>query len=101
MIDLVFRIRKAAPPHLKPVIKLADPDLLDRLAQEYPKLTDRELRHNTLQLMALAGPAWLALIDRSFDIEAVRNDTGADMDDINTSKSTSGSMVYRGQKLYS
>lgn len=99
MIDLVFQIRKTAPAHIKPLIKLADPDLLDRLAQEYPKLNEPELRHRIAQLMTLAGPAWLALIEGDDTLEVVtgksRSQSGP-----NTNKSHGKTKVYRGRNVY-
>jgi hypothetical protein len=63
MIDQVFQIRKAAPDHLRAQIKLANPELLDVLADIYRSLQDKLLRELIQQLMSMAGPAWLALLE--------------------------------------
>lgn len=63
MIDQVFQIRKAAPDHLRAQIKLANPNLLDVLADIYRGLQDKLLRELIQQLMSMAGPSWLSLLE--------------------------------------
>jgi len=81
MIDQVFQIRKAAPDHLRAQIKLADPDLLDVLASIYREFHDKMLRELIKQLMLMAGPNWLSLLD------------GAEPE----SRPNHNQQVYRGQ----
>lgn len=63
MIDQVFQIRKAAPDHLRAQIKLANPNLLDVLADAYRELHDGILRDLIQQLMSMAGPSGLSLLE--------------------------------------
>lgn len=60
MIDLVLLIRKTAPSHIKPQIKLANPDLLEKLVSIYPTLEGRVLPALVFELMTMAGPNWVA-----------------------------------------
>lgn len=60
MIDLVLLIRKTAPSHIKSQIKLANPDLLEKLVGLYPTLEERLLRAQVFELMTMAGPNWVA-----------------------------------------
>jgi hypothetical protein len=63
MIDQVFQIRKAVPDHLRSQIKLANPHLLNMLAELYRDLHDKLLRELITQLMSMAGPSWLSLLE--------------------------------------
>ena len=63
MIEHIFLIRKVAPSHIRVNIKLANPDLLDYLAQTYIELQDAKLKSLIERLLGMAGPAWLALIN--------------------------------------
>lgn len=63
MIDHVFLIRKIVPDPLRPQIKLTNPQLLDVMAQVYRDFQDVLLRDLIRQLMSMAGPAWLSLLE--------------------------------------
>jgi len=63
MIDHVFLIRKIVPDTIRPQIKLTNPDLLDVMAGMYREIQDALLRDLIRQLMSMAGPAWLTLLD--------------------------------------
>lgn len=63
MIDQVFQIRKTVPDHLRAQIKLANPQLLDILADLYRDLHDKLLREHIKKLMSMAGPSWLSQLE--------------------------------------
>ena len=63
MIDQVFQIRKTVPDHLRAQIKLANPQLLDILADLYRNLHDKLLREHIKKLMSMAGPSWLSQLE--------------------------------------
>lgn len=63
MIDHILQIRKIAPANIRPQIKLANPDLLDELAKMYVDIQDIVIKDLIEQLMAMAGPAWQALLN--------------------------------------
>ena len=94
MIDLVFRIRKTSPVHLKPLVKLANPDLLDDLAHHYSELQDSELKDYVSQLMALAGPGWSELLSKKRTSANALNKASRPAPRKETGK------MYRGQKVF-
>jgi hypothetical protein len=65
MIDQVFLIRKAVPDQLRAQIKLANPQLLEMLADLHRELHDKLLRELIKQLMSMAGPLWLSQLENS------------------------------------
>lgn len=65
MIDQVFQIRKVAPDHIRAQIKLANPNLLDYMAEIYWQFHDKSLRELIQQLMSMAGPPWLTLLEEN------------------------------------
>lgn len=63
MIDHVFMIRKIVPDTIRAQIKLTNPNLLDVMADVYREIQDALLRDLIRQLMSMAGPAWLTLLN--------------------------------------
>jgi hypothetical protein len=63
MIDLVYEIRRRVDGELKPGIKLANPDMLQELADLYHRCKDTITRLLIKELLTLAGEVWLAQID--------------------------------------
>lgn len=63
MIDHVFLIRKIVPVTVRAQIKLTNPDLLDVMAVMYREIQDALLRDLIHQLMSMAGPSWLSLLE--------------------------------------
>lgn len=59
MIDLVYQIRRNVPPETKSTVKLSNPDLLDNLLEVYFDSSNKSLRADIENLMALAGSAWI------------------------------------------
>lgn len=65
MIDLVYQIRRNAPPEAKSIVKLSNPDLLDKLLDLYFSSSNKNLRSDIENLMSLAGSAWIdTLLER-------------------------------------
>lgn len=58
MIDLVMEVRRRVPSAMKPGIKLANPEVLDELANYYPNSKDTVTRALIKELMQLAGEPW-------------------------------------------
>lgn len=58
MIDLVMEVRRRAPSPMKPGIKLANPEVLNELADYYPHCKDTITRTLIKELMQLAGDRW-------------------------------------------
>lgn len=83
MIDHVFMIRKIVPEAIRAQIKLTNPNLLDLMVDVYREIQDALLRDLIRQLMSMAGPAWLTLL----------NDHNSDP------RPNSSQQVYRGQTL--
>src|SRR5690606_18353291 len=65
MIDLVYEIRRRVDGELKPGIKLANPDMLQELAEFYHRCKDTVTRLLIKELLTPAGETWLAQIDNS------------------------------------
>lgn len=107
MIEYIFEIRKVAPAPLKSRIKLADPNLLDLLADAYSKLQDRRIKERIEQLMSLAGPAWLSLLHspgsapKNYQTKTYRGQANNQPAQI-TPRSKTGSkhIIYRGQVVH-
>jgi hypothetical protein len=83
MIDHVFMIRKIVPDTLRTQIKLANPNLLDVMADVYREIQDALLRDLIRQLMSMAGPSWLSLLE----------------DHIREPSANHSQQVYRGHAL--
>lgn len=58
MIDLVMEVRRRVPSAMKPGIKLANPEVLNELADYYPNSRDTVTRALIKELMQLAGEPW-------------------------------------------
>lgn len=114
MIDQVFQIRKAAPDHIRAQIKLANPDLLDLLASVYWQLHDNLLRDLIKQLMSMAGPSWLSLLQEENSLARSNNSQQVYRGRLIHQEEKSGAasstaaggdkpkaVIYRGQKMYS
>jgi hypothetical protein len=112
MIDQVLQIRKAAPDHLRAQIKLANPELLDVLANIYRSLQDKLLRELIQQLMSMAGPAWLALLENPAPESRpnhsqqiyrgqVRPAAQVPVSDTAVTPTHHNHMIYRGQLVHS
>lgn len=100
MIDLVLHIRKIAPPPLKATIKLADPDLMDHLAQHYHRLDSPELRSAITALMALAGGTWPTRLQRDpLQVTATEPVKPATLREAKSRMAPTTVMMYRGQKI--
>lgn len=92
MIDLVFQIRKSAPEELRSNIKLSNPELLGFLADSYLKLEELRLRSLIQQLLALAGPAWSALVSDTYG-----SDKRFDRRETSAPSPSAKQKLYRGQ----
>ena len=115
MIDQVFQIRKAVPDHLRAQIKLANPHLLDILADLYRELHDKLLRDHIKQLMSMAGPTWLsqlenpAVVSRPHDNQQIYRGQARQQDEPKTANTSDKSatapkektIIYRGQVIHS
>ncbi len=64
MIDLVMEVRRRVPSAMKPGIKLANPDVLNELADYYPNSKDTVTRALIKELMQLAGDPWQARLQK-------------------------------------
>ncbi|MGQ9427500.1 hypothetical protein ACXYTJ_16565 [Gilvimarinus sp. F26214L] len=62
MIELVFEIRRRVKSELKPGIKLANPGLMDELAEVYHSSKDTILRTLIKELLNSAGEHWPQLL---------------------------------------
>lgn len=58
MIDLVYEIRRRVDAKLKPSIKLANPDMLQELADFHHHCKDTITRTLIKELLVLAGDPW-------------------------------------------
>lgn len=58
MIDLVKEIRRRSPSDLKPSIKLANPELLSELLEQYHNSKDTVTKALVKELFSLAGDPW-------------------------------------------
>lgn len=105
MIDLVLLIRKTAPSHIKPQIKLANPELLDKLVGIYPTIEERMLRALVFELMTMAGPKWVrelkqrTVATHSSDLKASKVPTEQNNLPQNAAPATAKprTRIYRGQ----
>lgn len=116
MIDQVFQIRKAVPDHLRAQIKLANPHLLDILADLYRELHDKLLRELIQQLMSMAGPSWVSLLENPAPVSRpphqqiyrgqIRQQAEAPLPPNTTTKPTTTpghkekTVIYRGQVVH-
>lgn len=62
MIELVLEIRRRVPSELKPEIKLANPELFDKLNDFYHSKPNAISKALIKELFTLAGPPWTALL---------------------------------------
>ncbi|AJQ92341.1 hypothetical protein [Gynuella sunshinyii] len=106
MIELVYEIRRRVPSHLKPDIKLANPDLLDELLLYYQKDADTIVKALIKELMQLAGDPWTDLLtsqESSSDQYVTKTYRGALMLEPRKAgteeKSRSSRKMYRGQMV--
>ncbi|MGD8176060.1 hypothetical protein [Marinimicrobium sp. ARAG 43.8] len=58
MIELVFEIRRRVPADVKPSVKLANPELLDELADYHHRCRDVICQTLIKELLQLAGDPW-------------------------------------------
>ena len=65
MIDLVYEIRPRVDPKMKPGIKLANPDMLQELAEFHHHCKDTITRTLIKELLSLAGEPWIDQLDES------------------------------------
>ena len=63
MIDLVYEIRRRVDAKLKPSIKLANPDMLQELADFHHHCKDTITRTLIKELLSLAGDPWMEQLD--------------------------------------
>jgi len=63
MIDLVYEIRRRVDANMKPSVKMANPDVLKELAEYHHHTTDNITKTLIKELLFLAGPTWVALLD--------------------------------------
>jgi hypothetical protein len=69
MIELVYEIRRRVPADLKPGIKLANPDMLEELADFYHTSKDVITKTLVKELFNLAGEPWINLTaERKLDV---------------------------------
>lgn len=59
MIDLVYEIRRRVDAKIKPGIKLANPDMLQELAEFHHNCKDTITRTLIKELLSLAGEPWV------------------------------------------
>ena len=63
MIDLVYEIRRRVDSDLKPSVKMANPDMLQELADFYFRTKDTIAKTLIKELLHLAGPLWHQLVE--------------------------------------
>ncbi len=63
MIDLVYEIRRRVDSDLKPSVKMANPDMLQELADFYFRTKDTIAKTLIKELLHLAGPQWHQLVE--------------------------------------
>jgi hypothetical protein len=63
MIDLVYEIRRRVDAKMKPGIKLANPDMLQELAEFHHDCKDTITRTLIKELLSLAGEPWVDQLD--------------------------------------
>jgi hypothetical protein len=73
MIDLVYEIRRRVPSHLKPDIKLANPELLDILLLIAQETRDAIVQALIKELLALAGSEWIVEVKKPHSTELTAN----------------------------
>ena len=62
MIDLIHEARKRVPAEVKPMIKLANPDLLEEFYNLYQESEDSILKMIISDLFELAGDPWSGIL---------------------------------------
>ena len=73
MIDLIHEARKRVPAEVKPMIKLANPDLLEEFYNVYQESDDTILKLIISDLFELAGEPWTGILiedDRPNEVES-------------------------------
>lgn len=63
MIDLVYEIRRRVDSALKPSVKMANPEMLNELAEHYFHTKDTVAKALIKELLFMAGPQWHQLIE--------------------------------------
>ncbi|UTF59360.1 hypothetical protein [Gilvimarinus sp. DA14] len=63
MIDLILELRRRVPSQLKPGIKLANPEVLQELADFYPHCKETVTRALIKELFQMAGDDWMAELE--------------------------------------
>lgn len=63
MIDLVYEIRRRVDAEMKPGVKLANPDMLQELADFYQHSKDVVTKALIKELFFLAGDEWMARVE--------------------------------------
>jgi len=102
MIDLVLEIRRRAPSGAKPVIKLANPDLLSELIPIYRDTTDNILRTMTRKLFVMAGDDWVGKLNQGSEDESrkdVKKVYGSHSSAIKVSSHVEKATVQRSDKV--
>lgn len=63
MIDLVYEIRRRVDPATKPGVKMANPEMLQELADYYQRSKDVVTKALIKELLFLAGDEWIEIIE--------------------------------------
>lgn len=67
MIDLVYEIRRRVDTGMKPSIKLANPEMLQELADYHHRCKDTVTRTLIKELLSLTGAPWLEQLNDPTD----------------------------------
>lgn len=63
MIELVFEIRRRVDSEMKPGVKLANPQMMQELAELYQRGADVIIKALIKELFTLAGEDWLDVLE--------------------------------------
>lgn len=63
MVDLIYEIRRRVDAATKPSIKMANPEVLNELAEYHHHTKDTITKALIKELLFMAGPEWAALLD--------------------------------------
>lgn len=63
MIDLVYEIRRRVDSNMKPSVKMANPEMLQELADYYQRTKDTITKTLIKELLFMAGDQWQQLLE--------------------------------------
>lgn len=103
MIDLAKEIRRRAPADIKPIIKMANPELFTELGKIYETTTDAVMKALIKEICELAGEPWSNVLQsdhQSEDDVSIRTYRGSTSYEHKPKASEESSKPNRPKRIY-